>query len=123
MDIAMGEASPGRGERKIVYPQFGGAQELQGLGDGTEIVDLHLQALGEMGEVGLALLGLGVKRLEQAREHVAGNGFERHAEARTRERPFPGWLANLAFRHDPRASVDYLSADLSRAAFATRHLY
>ena len=56
-------------------------QQLQRFAEREEIVDLELQRVGEMGQVGLAVVGRGGDLLEHAGERVGRDQRQRQAEA------------------------------------------
>ena len=59
---------------------------LQRFGHGKQFVDLHLQVGGDIGQVGLAVIGRGRHRLDQTGDEVRRNMGQQHAEAACRGR-------------------------------------
>ena len=71
--IGIGEGPGGRGEPDVALLDLGEAQELQRLGIGEELVDLELQAAGELRQVGTPVIGRGSQRLDQAGHQVGAD--------------------------------------------------
>ena len=59
VDVCFGEFAPCRGQADVAGFDLDEAQELQGLGDGKELVDLHLQRTGDVRQVSFAGVGRG----------------------------------------------------------------
>ena len=72
------------------------AQHLQRLRHPQEVVDLHVQVLGDQRQVRFAVVGRFVHRLDQPRQQVGGNVNQRRADACPREA--------LGLRPPPRSS-------------------
>ena len=53
--LGVGELAAGIGQPDVAAVDLGEAQQLQRLGDRKQIVDLHVQLLGQRGQVGLAV--------------------------------------------------------------------
>ena len=72
---------PTRRELDVAVGEFGQLQQLQRFAEREEIVDLELQRVGEMRQVGLAVVGRGGDLLEHAGERVGRDQRQREAEA------------------------------------------
>ena len=79
--VVFREALAHMGEPDVAAFHFGEAQHLQRLGDRKQFVHFQLQVGGEIGQVGLAVVGLRRDRLDEAGEQVGGNRRQNGAEA------------------------------------------
>ena len=85
-------------------------KQLQGFAEREEIVDLELQRVGEMGQVGLAVVGRGGDFLEHAGERVGRDQRQRQAEAGAGRGSFAaGGLGLGALGHQRVDLVDQLA--------------
>ena len=81
VDVHVDEALADRRELDVAFGEFGQLQQLQGFAEREEIVDLELQRVGQMRQVGLAVVGRAGDLLEHAGERVGRDQRQREAEA------------------------------------------
>ncbi len=89
----VGEAGTGRRQRDCAVGDLGEAQQLQRFGDGEKIVDLHRQAVSQLRQRRLAVVGRGVDFFDHAGDGVGGEPRQRHAETE----PGEGTVARRRF--------------------------
>ena len=90
VDVHVDEALAGRRELDVGVGEFGQAQQLQRFAEREEVVDLQLQRVGEMRQVGLAVVGRRGDLLEHAGERVGrdrGSAMPRPAPGAAASRP------------------------------------
>ena len=80
VDVHVDEALAERRQLDVGVVEFGQVQELQRLAEREQIVDLELQRVGEMRQVGLAVVGRRGDLLEHAGERVGRNARQGEAE-------------------------------------------
>ena len=84
---------PAGGELDVAFAQFGEAQQLQRFGDGEQIVDLKLQAVGQGRQIGLA-----VDRAAPATSSIMPASVLVETVGRAMPTPRPGNAAVAGFR-------------------------
>src|SRR5229473_3104457 len=66
--LKMSKALAGIRQHQIALAQLGKSQQLKGFTEVEDLVGLELQAAGENGQVGVAVIGWPRERLDQARQ-------------------------------------------------------
>ena len=81
VDVHVDEALAERRQLDVGVLELGEAQQLQGLAEREQVVDLELQRVGEMRQVGVAVIGRRGDLLEHAGERVGRDARQRQAKA------------------------------------------
>ena len=77
-----GELLAGIGELDVAAFDLGEVQHLQRLGDREQIVDFHLQLVGDHRQVGLAVVGRGGQRFDQAGQKIGRDARQHRVDRR-----------------------------------------
>ena len=85
VERGVGECQAILGELQIAALELGKAQHLQGFRDRKQLVDLHLQIRGNLGQIRLAVERRGRDRLHQAGQQVRGHMRQDAADPQSRK--------------------------------------
>ncbi len=111
VDVGLGVAAPVGRQANQPPVDLCEAHQLQGFGDGQQLIDFEVGQLGQAAQLGLAFVGRGGHRLDQAGQGVGGDVGQGHADAHAREIAVADRLGRAAHGH---AGVDVVHKGAER---------